>query len=386
MLAGHLAPLAAGDAAVAPVSAQVSAEEREDGLGGEADEAEPKPEKERFRLLPIPIFITEPAIGEGLGVTLALFHPVKQGKPADDRLATPGSIAEMPDSRDAPPVVTAAVAAYTNNDTWFAGLGHINNWRNDSIRYAGALATARINSRVYLLSLPVSFSMEADVVFQELKFRLGRSDFMLGAGFVYLDARNRFGRELPGEPEDNRFALNFKDVALSTKLGYESRDNTMNPTSGQLVELDLSRHDQAFGGSYDYWSWKTRALSFHPLTDQVTLGLRLELSGIDGSPPFFAYPYVKLRGVPALRYQNKVAGAAEVEGRYLLTPRWEVSAFGGLGYASADIPLFENPDSIYNFGFGARYKVFEAHNVWMGIDLARGPEDWNWYVQIGQAW
>ena len=60
--------------------------------------------------------------------------------------------------------------------------------------------------------------------------------------------------------------------------------------------------------------------------------------------------------------------------------------FGGVGFTSDAYPIFENPDSIYNFGVGGRYNIFEAHNVWVGLDIARGPEDWNWYVQVGHPW
>jgi hypothetical protein len=160
----------------------------------------------------------------------------------------------------------------------------------------------------------------------------------------------------------------------------------MNPRTGQLVDLGIWRYDDAIGGDYDYWSARLKALSFHSFTDKFTLGLRLDVSGVDGSVPFFAVPFVKLRGVPALRYQNKIAGAAEVEARYLVRPKWEVSAFGGLGYTSDDFPIYDNPDSIYNFGVGARYNIFEAHNVWVGLDIARGPEDWNYYIQVGHPW
>jgi len=27
-----------------------------------------------------------------------------------------------------------------------------------------------------------------------------------------------------------------------------------------------------------------------------------------------------------------------------------------------------------------------VQNVWVGIDTARGPEEYNWYIQIGRAW
>jgi hypothetical protein len=350
------------------------------------DEEDNKEEEARFRLLPIPIFITEPAVGEGLGVALALFHPVKSGKSDETRVATLESMAEYSSPRTAPPVVTGVAAAYTNSKSWFIGVGHTNNWRNDTIRYTGLLAAAKINSNVYVVGLPVDFSMRASMVYQDLKFRVAGSDFMLGAAVSYLDAENKFGNGLLDVEDDDRFASDFKNIGLAVKAAYETRDNTMNPRSGQLADLSIWRYDDAIGGDYDYWSAKFKGLSFHSLSAQWTLGLRLEVAAVDGRVPFFAIPFVKLRGVPALRYQNKKAGAFEMEARYLIRPKWEVSVFGGLGFTSDDYPVFENPDSIYNFGVGGRYNIFEAHNVWVGLDIARGPEDWNYYIQVGHPW
>lgn len=361
-----------------PEKATESPETEEDG--------KEKEEEERFRLLPIPIFITEPAIGEGLGVALALFHPVKSGKSDETRLATLESMVDSAAPRKAPPVVTGVAGAYTNSESWFGGVGHSNNWRNDSIRYTGLLAAAKINSSIYVFGLPVDFSMEASFIYQDMKFRVADSNFMLGFAASYLDADNAFGIGLPDEQDDGRFSADFQNVGVALKASYETRDNTMNPRTGQLVDLSIWRYDESIGGDYNYWSGSLKALSFHSFAEKFTLGLRLDVSTVDGRVPFFAVPFVKLRGVPALRYQNKIAGAAEVEARYLVRPKWEVSAFGGLGYTSDDFPIYENPDSIYNFGFGARYNIFEAHNVWVGVDIARGPEDWNYYIQVGHPW
>ena len=111
-----------GKAPEAESRAESTATSTADASGKDDSEAaESAAEAKRYRLLPIPIFITESAIGEGLGVALALFHPVKQGKAFDTPVATPESIHEMSDSREAPPVVTALAGAYTSNDTWFAG-------------------------------------------------------------------------------------------------------------------------------------------------------------------------------------------------------------------------------------------------------------------------
>lgn len=339
-----------------------------------------------YRLLPVPIIITEPAIGKGLGVALALFHPVKSGQQDETRLATLESMSEYSTPRQAPPVVTGVAGAYTVSGTWLGAIGHTNNWKNDSIRYAGVLALANVNSEIYVANVPLNFSMESTVIYQDLKFRIKGSDFLIGAAVSYMDAENVFGLGLPEGPGDWTFDSKFKNVGLAGKFAYETRDNSMNPRSGQVAELNVWRYDDALGGDYDYWAGKIKGLSFHSLTDRLTLGLRLELAGVDGKVPFFAIPYVKLRGIPALRYQNKFAGAAEVELRYRLRPRWEVSAFGGLGYTSDDYRIYDNPDSIYNFGFGGKYNVFQEQNVWAGIDIARGPEDWSWYIQVGHPW
>ena len=363
---------------------------------GESEEENSEEEKDGekaksgYRLLPIPIIISEPAIGKGLGVALALFHPVKAGKSDDTRLASLTSVSDYSSQRKAPPVVTGVAGAYTSSKSWFGGIGHSNNWRNDSIRYAGAVAAAKVNSQIYVANFPVDFSMKAGIIYQDMKFRIKDSDFLLGAALSYLDADNTFGFGLPDPSPDvldnGRFATDFNNVGLAGKILYETRDDTMNPRSGQIIELSLWRYDEAIGGDYDYWSAKFKALSFHSLTEKLTLGLRLDVSGVDGRVPFFAIPFVSLRGVPALRYQNKTAGAAEVELRYRIRPKWEASVFGGVGFTSDAYPIFENPDSIYNFGVGGRYNIFEAHNVWVGLDIARGPEDWNWYLQVGHPW
>ena len=111
-----------------------------------------------------------------------------------------------------------------------------------------------------------------------------------------------------------------------------------------------------------------------------------EILGVDVRPPFFGYPWVKLRGILAMRYQDEIAGAVEVEGRYRLAPKWEVLGFAGKGFTSGDTPVFDNPSDIHNLGAGARYNIFEARNVWMGLDVAKGFEDWTLYIQVGHPW
>jgi hypothetical protein len=76
----------------------------------------------------------------------------------------------------------------------------------------------------------------------------------------------------------------------------------------------------------------------------------------------------------------------ELEGRYSLAKRWGVVGFYGVGKTDGDIPLFESQDRIRAGGIGGRFLFLPDENLWVGIDIARGPEDTYWYIQVGQAW
>jgi hypothetical protein len=338
----------------------------------------------RGRILPIPIFITEPAIGEGLGVVLAYFHRTKDAP--ERNIASPTSIASASQEQKAPPTVTGVFGAYTSNETAAAGVGHMNSFKDDHIRFTGVIALADIKSTFYLLDQPLKFNIKGAMLYQETRFRIKDSRWFLGIGLSYLDADNVFQVEIPEEAPIDLFRSEFQNAGLSAKLAWDSRDNTSMPNSGQLLDLALWRYDESIGGDFNYWNTKLKLLSFHQLHQKFVLAGRLEYSLIDGQAPFFAVPWVTLRGIPAMRYQGERVAVAEVEARYYFHPRWALIAFTGIGDVTSDVPGLDTEQDIYSYGIGARYNIFEAQDVWIGIDIAQGPEDTNWYIQIGQSW
>ncbi len=343
----------------------------------------------RGRILPIPIFITEPAVGDGLGLALTYFHR-KKDTPEGVTIASPDSIGEASREQAPPPTVTGVLGAYTSNETVAAAVGHMNSFKDDHIRFTGVVAWADVNSTFYLQDQPIKFNVGGTLIYQETRFRFGDSRWFWGIGLSYLDATAALKVELPEDPPIDSFIDLFrrdlKNSGLSAKLAWDTRDNTSMPNKGQLFDLAVWRYDDAIGSDFDYWDTRLKLLSFHPINEKFVLGLRLEYSIVDGSAPFFSYPYVKLRGIPALRYQGESAAVAEIEGRYNFSSKWALIGFAGTGKVNSDIPIFDTEQSIYSYGLGGRYKIFDAQNVWVGIDIARGPEEFNWYIQVGHAW
>ncbi len=365
----------------------IEAEEQTSSSSNEekADKEKKVKDPNRGRILPIPIFITEPAIGDGLGMALAYFHRAKN-RPDGHLLASPDSISEARKEQEPPPTVTGIFGAYTSNKTAAAGIGHMNSFKDDHIRFTAVAALADINSTFYVADQPFKFNLDGVLVYQETRFRFGDSRWFWGIGLSYLDASSAFQVELPEDPPIDFFRNDVRNTGIAAKLAWDSRDSTSMPNTGQLFDFSAWRYDDMFSGDFDYWDARLKFLSFHQLHEKFVLGWRFEYSSISGRAPFFAVPYVKLRGIAALRYQGDRVGVAEIEGRYNFSPKWALIGFAGKGAVSSNLDIIDTDQNIRSFGLGGRYKIFDAQNIWIGIDIAKGPEDYNWYIQIGQAW
>jgi hypothetical protein len=56
------------------------------------------------------------------------------------------------------------------------------------------------------------------------------------------------------------------------------------------------------------------------------------------------------------------------------------------GSVNAGDKQTETQDDIRTIGVGMRWLAFHAQDAWVGIDVASGPEDVSWYLQMGSAW
>ncbi len=358
---------------VAPVSA------------ADEEEKEEKPDT-GGKFLPLPFFITEPAIGEGMGAALIYFHADSDAEVP--RVASATALNRSDREQTPPPTATGAFAFYTNNDTKGYGIGHSRTFKDDTYRLTALLADTTVNATYYVADFPFEFSLEGTVAFARLKRRFGASNMFIGAATSILDATIDFPLDPGTEPASGPGIpqIPFTDVGISASFIYDSRDDTMMPTTGQLGELSLWRYDDALGGDYNYTKATLKMNSFHVLGKKFVLGLRLEASAATSDLPFYAAPYVKLRGIPALRYQGEMAGAAEVELRYQFAKRWAVLGFFGEGFTDERGIWDETDDEIKAYGVGFRWLALQAKNVWVGLDAARGPEEDAFYIQLIHPW
>ena len=341
-------------------------------------------EESSGKFLPLPIFITEPAIGQGLGAALIYFHEEKK----DDGLnvTTGRSLGKTGKSSKPPPTATGIFGAYTNDDTAMVGIGHSNSFMDGRYRVLGATAKARINSQIYRADGAIDFAFEGNILYANVKTRLGESNFFFGITTSFVDADIDFKTGLSAVDDTSLLDFSFVDVGLAASLIYDTRDNTMMPESGYIIDMTIWRYDKGLGGDFDYQKYILEGSTYFKFAEKYVLGLRMDLGSADGDIPFYAEPYVKLRGIPALRYQGDTAGAIEVALRRRLKERWSVSVFSGAGSTTVGEDRTETEDDIQTLGFGLRYLALKEQDAWVGIDIAEGPEDITAYIQMGNEW
>lgn len=145
--------------------------------------------------------------------------------------------------------------------------------------------------------------------------------------------------------------------------------------------------DDAVGGDFRYGQVEAEATHYRPLDDEgkFILGLRALASVAEREAPFYAKPYVTLRGVPAMRFQGDQVLSTESELRWAFTQRWSAVGFVGLGGARYESELVPDSGLVIAGGAGFRYKLARMLGVHGGLDLAWGPDGPVLYITMDSA-
>ena len=327
-----------------------------------------------YGFMPVVSIITEPAIGPGASLGLMFLN---RDRGEVGRLMTQ------------PPAVAALVGVYTANDTWGVGGGYQDYWKNDSIRYRGGLAYVSVNLRYYppilegIMDEGIEFNMKGGGTLQELAFRIPQTRLFLGGRYVFF--RDKVTVEIPVDWLDP-WEKEANIGGLAALAVYDNRDNTFTPNNGTRTGVYYTYYDPVFGCDTTFQRLDVYALGYHMFRDRYMAALRLDARYAYGETPFYMLPHIDLRGIPALRYQGRYTLVAEAELRWDVTYRWSLVFFGGWGAAVPEKSHWEGRTDAYNMGAGFRYFVARQYGIRAGIDVARGPEDWALYIQVGQAW
>lgn len=329
--------------------------------------------------IPFPSIITEPALGGFGGALFAIF--VDPNTPYRDSV----------DGREiltrAKPNLYGGGAMMSVNGSWVleaASIGVIKKWRSNYRIVAGY---ADVNLEFYRTFENVGekhfeFNIQTFPISGQLIKQFGRSDWYAGLSYLFL--KTELARTNPEfhTPKEINSIISRPGILVE----YDGRDNIFTPDRGLRWNALLATSAEGLGSDYAYSSVTTAAYYWWPVTSNLVSGFRAEFQNLWGDAPFYILPYIKMRGIPVARFQGNTIALGETEWRWDFTSRFSAIGFVGAGKAVMKEDSWESESWKVAGGAGGRYLVARKLQLRMGVDVARGPQQWAYYFVFGTAW
>ncbi|AWK03784.1 hypothetical protein HYN56_05905 [Flavobacterium crocinum] len=329
----------------------------------------------------VPTIITEPALGNIGGALVPIF--LKKHAPVVD---------EDGKKRIVSPDITGGIGMYTGNKSWMVGAFRSATLVKPRILYRVAAGYGDVNLSFYANNRPNLPDQEFKLNFRSTIFytqwlkQFNNAKWSAGPQYMFLNSKiNLPDFNLPPpfvKPGDIKSTVS----QLGGAIQFDGRDNIFTPDKGIRIQSDFFWSDNAIGSDYDAWRVNLSAIGYYPLAKTLIGGLRVEGEQAFGSPPFYLRPGINLRGIPAARYQGKTSIVTEAELRWDVYKRWSIMGFGGLASAFDDWDKAFAKPVVYSYGTGFRYLVARKFKLRMGVDVAKGNEDWAYYIVFGSNW
>lgn len=329
----------------------------------------------------VPTIITEPALGGIGGAIVPVF--LKKHEPVMD---------ENGKKRFINPDITGGIGMYTGNKSWLVGGFRSGTLIKPKILYRVMAGYGDMNISFYANNLPNQNDQEFKLNFRSTIFytqwlkQFRNAKWSAGPQYLFLNSKiNLPDIDLPPpfvQPKDIKSTISQFGGAIQ----FDKRDNIFTPDKGIRLQSDFFWSDNAIGSDYDAWRVNLSAIGYHPITKKLIGGLRVEGEQAFGSPPFYLLPGINLRGIPAARYRGKTSIVTELELRWDVYRRWSLMGYGGLASAFNDWDDAFSKPVVYSYGTGFRYLLARKFKLRMGVDVAKGPEDWAYYIVFGSNW
>ena len=332
--------------------------------------------EEKYGFIPIPIIVTEPAVGYGGGAGLMFLSKPLPSK--EDGLGRPN--------------ITLAGGFGTENGSWGAFAGDMRYWFDEHLQTLVGFIYASANLNFYgigddpdLANNPLRYTLEPKGGTARVKYRFGDSRVWAGLNYAFSATEVTFEKPAgtPGEP----VVPHQSNVGgFTPSLTFDTRDNFFTPNRGTYLEASAGFFSPAFGADGDFQRAGLVAMQFVPLSSRLFLGVRGDGAASFGNEPFYLRPFISLRGAPTLRYQGEEVAQIETELRWQFWKRFSLVGFVGGGAAWNHFERFNSTQTIVTGGAGFRYEIARAYGLHAGLDFAAGPDNTAVYIQIGSAW
>ena len=293
------------------------------------------------------------------------------------------------------PWVSGGAGFYTESESYGAGLFHKMSTGGDKWRLMGSAFAARLQYDYFGIGsngdgFQIPIDQRLKIVVVEALRQSWWDNFFVGLRYAYSQTKveTTFGEGLlPGDRDPITIGRDYTLSSIIPRAVYDTRENEFYPTQGWLIEGQIGLGMKELGSDTDYEKLEVYINDYRSLTKKGVLATRIATKYIGGDAPFFLYPAfgagADLRGYNTGTYRDRFLFSAQTEYRYRITPRNGIVGFIGIGTVADEFGKWG--DSLPSVGAGYRFVLAPKNNVSLRVDIARGKDDSEFYVGIGEA-
>lgn len=319
-----------------------------------------------FIVVPIPF--SDPTIGSGLTLGGGYLFQMDEGsKPSFFGLAA------LRSSNGSEAYGAAANFAFDNN-----------RWILETL-----YAKADINYDLFTSEGELPITQDADIGRIELSYGF-TPDLSVGLAVRYLDTSVSLdGLDLPPIPPPFDQFLNMKIVTPALVAAWDRRDDTIYPTTGSNLQVEVARGFTLEGLTGDYSKAFVNYTHYWNPNPNGVIAARVSTCAASRETPFFDQCSLggtdAFRGFPVTQFLDLRSASLQAEYRHQFTKRLGAIAFAGVGQTGDSFSDLSDGGTQSAYGLGARYRVSQKFPLDLSVDWAHNSDDEDQvYIYVGQ--
>lgn len=232
-----------------------------------------------------------------------------------------------------------------------------------------------------------SYDARSVTMTPKILYRLGANTYV-GMGGSFDDQKaTGLEKKASGSFFQHPVRLHEVNVGASLLFSFDTRDVTINPSRGQLLNISYTRYTPALGSDNRFDVWDTQYDLYHPLDPTTLLAWELYGRFAGGDVPWTMTGFLgdshHLRGYYEGRYRDRNIVTTQLELRKKLSWRHGVVAWVGAGSMSSDVHDVADGNWLPSVGVGYRFQIKKSMNL--RFDYGVGEKSTGFYFQVGEA-
>ncbi|RKD90170.1 BamA/TamA family outer membrane protein [Mangrovibacterium diazotrophicum] len=317
-----------------------------------------------FKFIPLPYVNYNRSIGMITGVV-----PMIQLNPLRNDTLSPLS-------------TIGALGLYSANESWGAGAFGMFYLKEDTWRISTGVGTGTLNFQFFLnlLNWWIPYDTRANFFVFIINRKIVEHLYG-GLSYTYVDFQTNFA----DTPVDLEAALQ----SVGAQLILDSRNNVYNPFSGSNSKIQFTTFPEWMGNDFVSRNIDLQYNQYFSVRSfNDVLAVRF-YGGVGIGDLSFNQQFViggtDVRGYTQGKYRGNNQLALQAEYRWNPFNKVGFVGFGGIASILDSVNDGDNGKILPGAGLGFRYVLLEKTGIRVGLDLAKGQDDWGVYFRIGEA-